>query len=229
MLSSSGGEGDGIDAGKGVSEMVSKLAGVRGAILAGGGATRFGGKPKGLEEVGGERILDRLVRVFSTALGEPPLLVANASSAGSWRPDLRTVADVRSGFGALGGIYTAVLESPAPVVCVAWDMPFVSESLIRELAAGLEQCDAMLPQSDGRRGVEPLCAAYGPACGEAIAASLASGDLRAIGFHDRIRVGILPLERVRALADPDLLFFNVNTADDLAKADQLWRQHASSP
>jgi GTP:adenosylcobinamide-phosphate guanylyltransferase len=33
---------------------------------------------------------------------------------------------------------------------------------------------------------------------------------------------------VRALADPELVFFNVNTADDLAKADQLWRQHASS-
>jgi molybdopterin-guanine dinucleotide biosynthesis protein A len=108
-------------------------------------------------------------------------------------------------------------------------MPFVSESLIRTLADGLERYDAMLPQSGGRRGVEPLCAAYGPACRDAIASSLESGDLRAIGFHHRIRVGILPLEEVRTLADPDLLFFNVNTADDLAKADELWRRHASSP
>jgi molybdopterin-guanine dinucleotide biosynthesis protein A len=202
---------------------------MRGAILAGGGATRFGGHPKGLEEVGGERILDRLTRVMTAALGEPPLLVANAPDAGTWRPDLRTVADVRPGFGALGGIYTAVVEAPAPVVCVAWDMPFVSESLIRALADGLQRHDAILPQSDGRRGVEPLCAAYGPACRDAILSSLAAGDLRAIGFHDRIKVGILPLEQVRSLADPDLLFFNVNTADDLAKADQLWRQRASSP
>jgi molybdopterin-guanine dinucleotide biosynthesis protein A len=202
---------------------------VRGAILAGGGATRFGGKPKGLEVVGGERILDRLVRVMTAALAEPPLLVANAPGASEWRPDLRTVGDVRPGFGALGGIYTAVIEAPAPVVCVAWDMPFVSESLVRALAEGLEGADAVLPQSDGRRGVEPLCAAYGSACREAIAASLAEDDLRAIGFHQRIRVGILPLDQVRALADPDLLFFNVNTADDLARADQLWRRHASSP
>ncbi|MGH7509355.1 MAG: molybdenum cofactor guanylyltransferase [Gemmatimonadales bacterium] len=203
--------------------------GVRGAILAGGGATRFGGKPKGLEVVGGERILDRLARTLSSALGEPPLLVANAPESASWRPDLRTVGDVRLGLGALGGIYTAVIESPAPVVCVAWDMPFVSEPLIRALAEGLQRADAVLPQSEGRRGLEPLCAAYGPACGEAIAASLAGGDLRAIGFHDRIRVGILPLDEVRTLADPGLLFFNVNTADDLVRADQLWRQHASSP
>lgn len=202
---------------------------MRGAILAGGGATRFGGRAKGLELVGGERILDRLVRAFESALGELPLLVANAPDAESWRADLRAVSDVQPGYGALGGIYTAVITAPAPVVCVAWDMPFVSDSLIQRLAEGLEQYDAMLPQSDGRRGVEPLCAAYGPACRDAIAASLAAGDLRAIGFHDRIRVGILPLEQVRALADPDLLFFNVNTADDLARADQLWRRHASSP
>jgi len=201
---------------------------VRGAVLAGGGATRFEGKPKGLELVGGERILDRLVGVMTAALGEPPLLVANAPDARSWRPDLRTVGDARPGLGALGGIYTAVVEAPAPVVCVAWDMPFVSVSLIRALAGALDRNDAVLPQSSGRRGVEPLCAAYGPACRDAIADSLDGGDLRAIGFHDRIRVGILPLAEVRALADPDLLFFNVNTADDLAKADELWRQHASS-
>jgi molybdopterin-guanine dinucleotide biosynthesis protein A len=182
-----------------------------------------------LELVGGERILDRLARAFESALGELPLLVANAPEAAGWREDLRTVSDVRPGFGALGGIYTAVVAAPAPVVCVAWDMPFVSESLIRALAEGLERSDAMLPQSGGRRGVEPLCAAYGPDCRDAIAASLSAGDLRAIGFHDRIRVGILPLEQVRALADPDLLFFNVNTADDLAKADELWRRRASSP
>jgi molybdopterin-guanine dinucleotide biosynthesis protein A len=206
-----------------------RVGSVRGAILAGGGATRFGGKPKGLELVGGERILDQLVRVMTAAVGEPPLLVANAEAAATWRPDLRTVSDARPGFGALGGIYTAVLESPAPVVCVAWDMPFVSEALVRSLAEGLGRYDAMLPESGGRRGMEPLCAAYGPACRQAIADCLDAGDLRAIGFHDRIRVGILSLEQVRALADPNLLFFNVNTADDLARADQLWRQRASSP
>jgi molybdopterin-guanine dinucleotide biosynthesis protein A len=166
---------------------------------------------------------------MSAALGTAPLLVANAPEAAKWRPDLRTVPDARPGLGSLGGIYTAVVEAPAPVVCVAWDMPFVSESLVRALADGLDHHDAMLPESSGRRGVEPLCAAYGPACRDAIADSLTAGNLRAIGFHDRIRVGILPLSEVRALADPELLFFNVNTADDLAKADELWRQHASSP
>ena len=179
--------------------------------------------------MGSERILDRLAGVLTAALGAPPLLVANAPDAATWRPDLRVVADVRPGLGSLGGIYTAVIEAPAPVVCVAWDMPFVSEGLVRALAERLDRYDAVLPQSDGRRGVEPLCAAYGPACREAIAATLEAGDRRAIGFHDRVRVGILPLDEVRAFGEPDVLFFNVNTADDLARADELWRRHASSP
>jgi molybdopterin-guanine dinucleotide biosynthesis protein A len=203
--------------------------GVRGAILAGGGATRFGGKPKGLEVVGGERILDRLVGVMTAAFDGPPLLVANAPEAPEWRPDLRVVPDVRPGLGSLGGIYTAVVEAPAPVVCVAWDMPFVSEALLRRLADGLQEHDACLPQSDGRRGVEPLCAAYGPACREAIAHSLDEGDLRAIAFHERIGVGILPLSEVGRFGDPELLFFNVNTADDLALTDRMWRRLESSP
>jgi molybdopterin-guanine dinucleotide biosynthesis protein A len=202
---------------------------VRGAILAGGGATRFGGKPKGLEVVGGERILDRLARVMAAAFDAPPLLVANAPEAPDWRPDLRTVPDVRPGLGSLGGIYTAVVQAPAPVVCVAWDMPFVTEGLLRRLADGLLEHDACLPQSDGRRGVEPLCAAYGPACRDAIARSLDEGDLRAIAFHARIGVGILPLSEVVRFGDPELLFFNVNTTDDLALTDGMWRRLESSP
>ena len=197
------------------------MARVAGAVLAGGGATRFEGRPKGLARVGGARILDRLVDVFGEALGAAPLLVANAPDAPTWRPDLRVVADIRPGMGSLGGIYTAVVEAPAPVVCVAWDMPFVTSGLVRALADGLAEWDAFLPESDGRRGVEPLCAAYGPACAAAITASLEAGDLRAIGFHRAVRVGRLPLEAVRRLGDPARLFFNINTADDLARADAL--------
>ena len=141
---------------------------VRGAILAGGGSTRFGGRPKGLELVGGRRILDRLVDQFVAAFGEPPLLVANAPDAATWRPDLRLVGDLQPGLGALGGIYTAVAAAPAPVVCVAWDMPFVTASLITLLANDLDDADVCLPAGRNRRGVEPLCAAYGAACRPAI-------------------------------------------------------------
>ncbi|MFN2325426.1 MAG: molybdenum cofactor guanylyltransferase [Gemmatimonadales bacterium] len=194
---------------------------MRGVILAGGGATRFGGQPKGLERVRGGRILDRLVEEFTAAFGQPPLLVANDPAAHEWHPGLEVVADHAPGLGALGGIQTAVLAGPAPVVVVAWDMPFVTRGLLERLAQGLAGHDACLPASDSRRGVEPLCAAYGPACGPAIAAALARGDQRAIGFHQGLRVGILPVEEVAAIGDPARLFFNINTPDDLTRANEL--------
>ena len=198
----------------------------RGAVLAGGAARRYGGRPKGLVELGGRRILDRVVDVVAAVTGEAPLLVANAPDAGGWRPDLRTVPDVRRDSGSLGGIYTAVVSGPGPVLCVAWDMPFLSADLLRALVTGATSgaYDAFLPESDGRRGVEPLCAVYGPACGPAIERELARGDMRAIGFHAEVKVGTLSLERVRAFGDPDELFFNVNTPADLERAEAAWRR-----
>lgn len=200
---------------------------VAGAILAGGGATRFGGAPKGLELVGGVRIIDRIAALFERTLGSAPLLVANAPEAATWVPGLRVVRDVLPGAGSLGGILTAVAEAQAPVVCVAWDMPFVTEALIRELAGGLASADVCIPESGGRRGVEPLCAGYGPACRAPIEQCVAAGDLRAIAFHPFVRVATVPAARVAELGDPEQLFFNVNTAQDLTRAELLWRRASS--
>ena len=194
---------------------------MRGAGLAGGAASRYGGSPKGLRELGGRRILDRVVDAITAAVGAPPLLVANAPDAGSWAPALRCIPDVRSGAGSLGGIYTALCDAPGPVLCVAWDMPFVSEDLLRTLIAGSDGFDAFLPESGGRRGLEPLCAVYGQACRAPIEQAIARGDLRAIAFHDAVRVGTLSLDRVRAFGDPETLFFNVNRPDDLERAEQI--------
>ena len=179
------------------------------------------GAPKGLLEVGGQRILDRLVESFLIGLGRLPLLVANAPEAAAWRPDLRVVPDRRPGSGTLGGLLTAVLEAPAPVVCVAWDMPFVPATLLRALAEGLHGADVCIPASGSRRGVEPLCAAYGPATGPAMAEAIDRGDLRAIGFHDSVRVAVLPEAVVRRFGEPERVFFNVNTAAELLRANGM--------
>jgi molybdopterin-guanine dinucleotide biosynthesis protein A len=197
---------------------------MRGAVLAGGAASRYGGHPKGLLEVGGRRILDRVVGSVAAAVGEPPLLVANAPDAKTWSPGLRCVPDARTGAGSLGGIYTALCAGAGPVLCVAWDMPFVSEALLRTLVAESGEFDAFLPESGGRRGLEPLCAVYGPACRPAIELALDRGDLRAIAFHDAVRTGTLSLDRVRAFGDPETLFFNINRPEDLERAEALWRR-----
>lgn len=201
---------------------------MRGAVLAGGAATRFGGQPKGLERVGGERILDRVVAALRAATGSAPTLIANAKDAASWAPGLAVVRDPRPDLGTLGGLYTAITAGDGPVLVVAWDMPFVPVELLEAVVAGAQGYDVFLPESGSRRGVEPLCAVYGPACAGAIARRLDDEDLRAVGFHEDVRVGYLPLDTVTRFGDPETLFFNVNTPDDLARAEELWRQHASS-
>jgi molybdopterin-guanine dinucleotide biosynthesis protein A len=121
-------------------------------VIAGGHASRYGGTAKGLLEVGGRRILDRVVRALTDALGAPPVLIANVAEAREWAPGLAVHADVVPDLGALGGILTAV-ETLGAAVCVAWDMPFVPAALLRELAAGLASADAVLPESGSRRGL----------------------------------------------------------------------------
>ncbi|HXY19451.1 MAG TPA: molybdenum cofactor guanylyltransferase [Gemmatimonadales bacterium] len=195
-------------------------------MIAGGGASRYGGAAKGLLQVGGRRILDRVVESLQVATGRPPILVANAPDAPSWRRDLRVVADVLPGNGSLGGILTAV-ETAGSVLCVAWDMPFVPAGLLAGLAGLLAGADAALPESGSRRGLEPLCAAYGPACGPAIRAAIGRGDARAVGFHGDVRLARLPQAGVLQYGDPAVLFFNVNTPDDLARAELLCRNHDS--
>ncbi|MSR01457.1 MAG: molybdenum cofactor guanylyltransferase [Gemmatimonadetes bacterium] len=192
----------------------------KGAILAGGQALRFGGKPKGLEEIGGVRMLDRLVAAMTEAFGTLPFLIANAPDASDWHPGLRVRPDRIAGAGTLGGIHAAILAAEGPVVCVAWDMPFVPAGLLRLIGSRLTGFDAVLPASPGPRGMEPLCAGYGPGCTGPIEAAIARQDLRAVGFHPDIRLDLLDPAATRPFGDPARLFFNVNTPEDLARANQ---------
>ena len=192
-----------------------------GVILAGGGATRYGGRPKGLERVAGRRIIDRVAGALR-AVSDDLLLVANAPDAGSWLPGVRTVRDVREGEGALGGLHAALAQAGTDILLVAWDMPFASGALLGAMRARgeAEGLDAVLPESDGsRRGVEPLCAWYAAACLPAVTAALEAGDRRVIAFHDAVRVGRVPLAEVVRFGDPARLFANVNTPEELAWAE----------
>jgi molybdopterin-guanine dinucleotide biosynthesis protein A len=186
---------------------------VTGVVLAGGQASRFGGQPKGLELVRGTRIIDRVVAALR-AVSDEMLLVANDPAAPDWLPGIRTVQDVRPGNGSLGGIYSALVHARTPVIVVAWDMPFVTASLLAPLLA--TDADVVVYESRSPRGVEPLCAFYRPSCIEPIEQHINAGDLRVVGFFDHVRVVRLPPP-----ADPDLTFMNVNTPSDLALAEGL--------
>ena len=58
-----------------------------GVILAGGLSSRYGGLPKGLERVGGRRIIDRVADVLGDVTDDL-LLVANHPDAAAWLPGM---------------------------------------------------------------------------------------------------------------------------------------------
>jgi molybdopterin-guanine dinucleotide biosynthesis protein A len=189
---------------------------IRGAILAGGTARRFGGDPKGLVHLGAHTLLERVYGVVRQ-WDESPLLVANNPTAASER--LVTTPDRRPGTGSLGGLYTALAETRAVTMVVAWDMPFLSGELLTALAASWHpNVDAVLPASEGPLGLEPLCGIYAPSCIPAIEHALDRGAYRMTAFHDEVRIDVMPLARVRTFGDPARMFFNVNTPEDLERA-----------
>jgi molybdopterin-guanine dinucleotide biosynthesis protein A len=193
-----------------------------GVILAGGPATRFGGRPKGLAHVRGIRVIDRVADALRAATDEL-LLVANDPAAVSWLADVTVAADVRPGLGSLGGLLTALVRARSPVVVVAWDMPFVPGGLLRELrrVGETDGYDVVVPVSGSTRGFEPLCAYYTEACAPAIGRRLDADDRRVISFYDDVRVGRLDSEVVRRFGDPGHIFLNINRPQDLDAAEGL--------
>jgi len=64
-------------------------------------------------------------------------------------------------------------------------------------------------------------AAYGKACLPHIEERLLAGQLKIVGFFDRVRVVEIPETDVARFRDPAVAFMNVNTPDELERARAL--------
>src|SRR5690606_14588328 len=134
---------------------------------------------KALAAVGGVRIIDRVIRALRAVT---PDIVLITNDPDVFAPvGLAMRADARPGLGALGGIHTALLwarEASRPgVLAVACDMPFLGPRLLARLVEGAARgADVVVPESDGPRGVEPLCAYYSTRCIAAIERRIERGD-----------------------------------------------------
>jgi molybdopterin-guanine dinucleotide biosynthesis protein A len=189
------------------------------AILAGGAARRFGGAAKALLEIGGRRIIDRQLAALDAITRTIFIVAPDASPYAEL--GLRVVPDAIPGAGALGGIYTAIIESPAPrTLVLACDMPFVTAPLLRALAAPEHAgADLVIPRS--ARGLEPLCAVYSRACASPIAERIRRGALQASEVANDVRVSEIGPDEIAAIDEDGLVFANVNTPHDYARAAGL--------
>lgn len=190
-----------------------------GAIVAGGGAVRFGGTPKGLQRVGGVRIIDRIAATLRATTPEL-IVVSNAADAKQWIPGTRVCGDVRPERGSLVGIHTALSCARGDVLVVAWDMPFVSAELLTLICERRGTATAVVPTSPS--GDEPFCALYTPRCLPIIEAALDAGDLRLSHVLPQLpSVERISMSDIRVIGDPATLLFNVNTPEDLARAEAM--------
>lgn len=193
-------------------------AAITGAIVAGGPSSRFGGQPKGLLRVGGERIIDRIVRALRPVV-DTIAIVSSAPGADTWLDGAQVWRDERDERASIVGIHTALVHAER-VIVVAWDMPFVSAALLQAIAALAPEASAVVPE--GPRGPESMCALYTRDCLETIECALESGDLRMTAVVEQLpKLARIPLGDVARIGDPGRLFFNVNTPQELAVAEEM--------
>lgn len=193
-----------------------------GAILAGGRNRRYGSH-KALANLGGARIIDRVSDAVAVAASRVVIVANEPELYGDVATEVRP--DVYPGLGALGGIHTAVRwarEAGCDVaLTVACDMPFVSGELLARLVEMADRTAAALPASDGPRGLEPLCAAYGTGCLTAIEAAIERGDRAVISFFEDVDLRVLDAAEVARYGRAEDMFMNVNRPGDRDRAEGI--------
>ena len=186
-----------------------------GAILAGGAARRLGGVAKGLIEIDGVRMIERVARALRPVT-ERIVVVSSIEGAGEWLADADVVTDERPGSGPMDGIASALRATGGDVLVVAWDMTFVRSGLLGPLVTADIGNDVVLWKPPS--GLEPLVALYRQSALSKIDAALARGERRARDIVSLLRVRTLTELPVGCSVES---FFSVNTPDDLARAQLL--------
>ena len=146
-------------------------------------------------------------------------MVTNTPELFEWT-GLPMVPDAFPDCGSLGGIYSGLKAAPGEAAfTVACDMPFLSAAVARLVTSRAGLADVVAPRVGPH--YETLHACYGRACLGPMERRLAAGQLKITGFWDEVRVLAIAEEEVARLADPAVVFSNVNTPEDLARARVL--------
>src|SRR6266849_2432072 len=151
---------------------------ITGVIQAGGRSTRMGGAPKALMELGGRRIVERVVAAIAPVVDDL-LVVTNTPDLYDFLR-LPMVGDVFPDHGSLGGIYSGLKAAPGDAAfTVACDMPFLSSEVARLVVDRAALADVIVPTSGGR--LETLHACYAKSCLGPMESKLRQGRLRIAG------------------------------------------------
>jgi molybdopterin-guanine dinucleotide biosynthesis protein A len=184
-----------------------------GAILAGGRGRRIGGE-KGLIELAGRPLVQWPLRAMQQAVRDV-IVVAKPDTALPPLPAVIVWREPAEPQHPLMGIVAALraARGRAVLVCAA-DIPFVSVATLRALAeADAGDAQAVAAAQPGSPVVQPLLARYEP---RALAALEA-----AVGSDDPLRATVAALGVARVEVADAVELFNVNTPEDLARAQKI--------
>ena len=192
-------------------------------VQAGGQSSRMG-EDKALKTFLGRPLIQRVVDRL-TSIADEIIVTTNRPDDYSFL-DLRLIPDLKPGRGALGGLYTAIASATHPIVAVvACDMPFASARLIETATKLLVENEADVVIAKGEEGYEPLHAVYRrDTCLPAIESAIEDDQWKVIAWFPHVKVRVLTSDEIK-VADPDgLAFWNVNTPEEFAKAEEIAKQ-----
>jgi molybdopterin-guanine dinucleotide biosynthesis protein A len=191
---------------------------VTGVIQAGGKSTRMGGEPKALLPLGGRRIIERVLDAVAPVVDDV-LIVTNTPALYGFL-GVPMVADVYPDHGSLGGLFSGLRAAAGEAAfTVACDMPFLHPDVVRLVIGRAGEGDVVIPRVGEQ--LETMHALYAKACLPHIEARLKAGRLKIIGFFEDVRVVEVPEAEVARYRAPEVVFMNVNTPDELARARAL--------
>jgi len=171
-------------------------------------------------------VLDAAKRVFTD------IMVVSSLPTAVDGMKARVVKDILPLPGALTGIVSALLAADTDYVFVlGCDMPFVTAEAMRYVVEAAAGEDIIIPQTEG--GLEPMHALYRRSCISPMLTALGRGHMKIAGLvSGRMKIAdIFAMVSVRVLP-PDPVFFNrgvsvfmnVNTEEDLRRAERLIRR-----
>ncbi len=187
--------------------------GMTGIILSGGKNARMGTN-KAFLEIGGEKILDRTIRIFQELFQE--IILVTNSPLEYLDYDIRIVTDIIKGKAALGGLYTGLFyASHRHAFVLPCDMPSIKIDFIRFMIEKIANYDIVVPQTTG--GLEALHAIYSKRCLPVIKRHIEQDNLKINTIYKKSRTLTLSQKTVASFDPTEGMFLNINSSDDLLK------------
>ena len=184
------------------------------AILAGGKATRMGGRNKALLEIEGESFISRIHRSLSP-LFNCSIIISN-DEIDFHLTNVKIYSDIIKNVGPLGGIHSALVNAITPFVfVVSCDMPFASSIMAGEIAKQFlsEKNDILIPRIESYH--EPLFAIYSKHLVDEIEVILAKSDGKPI--KDLFTVAKTSYYQISDTPLNKRCFANINSVNDLER------------